>query len=81
MPFGEQVAVIYAVTNDYADEVPVRDIGEWEEGLLSFLRSTYPGALRAIEEQKVLDDEITSQLDEAAEAFNETWAAGRGQGE
>jgi F-type H+-transporting ATPase subunit alpha len=81
MPFGEQVAVIYAVTNDYADDVPVRDIGEWEEGLLAFLRSTYPGALRAIEEQKVLDDEITSQLDEAAEAFNETWAAGRGQGE
>ncbi|MFN2115873.1 MAG: F0F1 ATP synthase subunit alpha [Anaerolineae bacterium] len=74
MPFAEQVAVIYAVTNDYADYVPVADINDWEEGLLEFFRGTYPGVLRDIEEQKVLTDEIIAELDEACAAYNETWA-------
>jgi F-type H+-transporting ATPase subunit alpha len=73
MPFAEQVAVIYAVTNDYADDVAVADVKAWEDGLLEFLRGTYPGVLRAIEEIRVLGDDITVQLDEAAKAFNETW--------
>ena len=74
MPFPEQVAVIYAVTNNHADSVAVSSMGAWERALLEFLRSTYPGLLRRIEETRALDDETRSELDEAAKAFNQTWS-------
>ena len=36
---AEIVAVIYAGTKGYLDNVPVRDVTKWEQGLLSFLRN------------------------------------------
>jgi F-type H+-transporting ATPase subunit alpha len=78
MPFQEQVAVIYAVTHDHADRVPVAAIGAWEDALLQFLRVTYPSVLLDIEEKKVLDDEAQRDLEEAVKAFGGSWHAEHG---
>jgi F-type H+-transporting ATPase subunit alpha len=75
--FPNQVSVIYAVTNDFADGVAVDDVRDWQDGLLRFMKDTYPNVGRAIEEKKALDDELRAQLDEAIAAYNQTWEATR----
>jgi len=75
--FPNQVTVIYAVTNDFADGVAVDDVRDWQGGLLRFMKDTYPNVGRAIEEKKALDDELRAQLDEAIAAYNQTWEATR----
>ncbi len=76
--FPQQTTLIYAVTNDFADEVAAADVKEWEKGLVKFMAETYPNVGRLIDERKALDDEIRGLLDEALRAYNQSWAAMRG---
>ncbi|MCB9834396.1 MAG: F0F1 ATP synthase subunit alpha, partial [Planctomycetes bacterium] len=57
-PFAQQVQVIYAVTNDFADQVAVDDIKTWEQGLVKFMADTHSPTLAFDPERKALDDEI-----------------------
>ncbi len=74
-PFAQQVQVIYAVINGFADKVEVERVQEWEDGLAAFLADTYPNIGRAIDEKKALDDSITEPLKEACAAWNQQWEA------
>jgi F-type H+/Na+-transporting ATPase subunit alpha len=74
-PFPEQVAVIFAVTRNHADQVPLPRIKAWQEDLVRFLRGTYPAVLRQIEDRKVLDDDTTAQLEDAVKAHGASWTA------
>ncbi len=74
-PFAQQVTVIYAVTNDFADDVAVADIKAWEQGLVKFMHDTYPNVGRLIDERKSLDDELRGLLSEGIAAYNQTWFA------
>jgi len=76
--FPDQVQVIYAVTNNFADAVPVAEIKAWEEGLVKFFRDTFPDIGRLIEEKKQLDDDLRAQLDEALKSYSGTWETMRG---
>jgi F-type H+-transporting ATPase subunit alpha len=76
--FPDQVQVLYAVTNNYADEVPVADMKAWEEGLVRFLNGTYPDIGRSIGEKRALDDALTGALNEALASYDAQWSAGRG---
>jgi F-type H+/Na+-transporting ATPase subunit alpha len=73
-PFADQVQVLYAVTNNFADDVAVHDIKAWEEGLVKFLHGTFPDIGRAITDKRLLDADITSALDEALKTYNGQWA-------
>jgi F-type H+/Na+-transporting ATPase subunit alpha len=74
-PFPEQVAAIHAVTRNHADHVAIGSIKRWQEGLIAFLRGTYPGVLRQIAEERQLTEASTALLEEAVEAYNATWLA------
>ena len=39
MPVEEQVAILWAATNGYLDDVPVDDVREFEAGFLEYLRT------------------------------------------
>jgi F-type H+-transporting ATPase subunit alpha len=78
--FADQVQVIYAVTNNHADGVPVDGMKAWQDGLVKFMRDTYPNIGRDVEEKKQLDDDLRGQLDEALKAYNATWETMRGGG-
>ncbi|MBA3583759.1 MAG: F0F1 ATP synthase subunit alpha, partial [Gemmatimonadetes bacterium] len=69
MPVAEQIAVIYAVTKGYLDDVPVEDVRAFENDFLEFLRSSRPEALGKIREQKELNEEVEKALVDAIEAF------------
>lgn len=70
----EQVCVIYAGVNGYLDNLAVERVGEFEEGLLLFLRGEHAELLDAIWEKKALDDDLTGKLKAALEQFSKNFA-------
>jgi F-type H+-transporting ATPase subunit alpha len=71
-PLGveKQVAIIYAATKGYLDEVPVEDLRRYEEELYRHLEARATGVLTGIAEKKVLDDETKGALEAALVEFN-----------
>ncbi len=79
-PFADQVQVLYAVTNNFADDVPVTDIKAWEDGLVRFLHGTFPDIGRAIaREARRWTTTSPRRCDEALTSYNAQWAAERGR--
>ena len=66
---ANQVAIIYAVTNGYLDDIPVEDIKAFEKGLYDTLRDSYPDFVNAIHETGKLDDEMTEKLKDAITSY------------
>src|ERR671919_1879912 len=69
VPVEKQVAIIYAVTNGYLDDVKVPHIRQWERDLLEYLEASHPQVLKDIKAKKTLDDDITNRLKAAIAAF------------
>ncbi len=67
----KQVAIIYAATKGFLDEVPVESVGKYEEELYRFLESRHPAVLSGIAEKKILDDELKGALEAALKAFGQ----------
>jgi F-type H+-transporting ATPase subunit alpha len=62
VPLDHQVVLIYAVTHDFADEVPIEKMREWADGLLRFMDTVHPEIGRRIMETEELDQETEAQL-------------------
>jgi F-type H+-transporting ATPase subunit alpha len=75
MPVEKQVAVIYAVSNGYLDDVPVDRIRAWENGFLEHVSAHHDDVLETIRTEQKMTDEIESALVEAIEDYNETFDA------
>ncbi len=71
----EQVAVIYAGTNGYLDNLPVSAVGKFEAELLRNLRDKGKAILDGIREKKELTKELTVQLKDAIEVFAKGFTA------
>jgi F-type H+-transporting ATPase subunit alpha len=65
----EQVVVIWAGTNGYLDPLPVNKVREFEEGLLSLLRTKHADILNAIRDTRDLGDETAAKLKAAVETY------------
>lgn len=66
LPFEEQVAVIFAVTQGLLDTIEVAKIHEWEEGFLDYLRTQKSELLKTIRESGKLEDATSEALKKAA---------------
>jgi len=73
MPLENQVMVIYAGTNGFADNVPVERMQKWESELIRNLTTGYPGLGKDIAEKKQITPETEKKLREALDAFKTTW--------
>jgi F-type H+-transporting ATPase subunit alpha len=73
MPLENQVMVIYAGTNGYADNVPVERMQKWESDLIRNLTTAHPELGKAIAEEKQISPETEKKLRETLEAFKATW--------
>jgi len=69
MPVEEQVAILWAATNGYLDDVPVERVREFEAQVLEYLRSAHSDLLKRIATEKALSDELTAALRKAVENF------------
>jgi F-type H+-transporting ATPase subunit alpha len=70
----EEVAVIFAGGQGYLDDLPVSKVGEFEAGLLGYLRSKAPDVLSAIAKEKALSDDLRAKLKAAIDAFKKTFS-------
>jgi F-type H+-transporting ATPase subunit alpha len=75
MAVESQVAVIYAVTNGYLDQVPVERVRAWERGFLEYLSSRAPQVSAAIKTEGAISEDLERKLIEAIKAFTETFNA------
>jgi F-type H+-transporting ATPase subunit alpha len=75
VPVERQVAIIYAVTNGYLDDVDVAQIRKWERDFLSYLDASHGAILAGIKTKKALDDDLTTKLKAAIAQFKPLFVA------
>jgi len=75
LPVEEQVVAIYAGVNGYLDSVPTDKVTEFEQGLLSDIRSTGSTILEQIRTEKQITDDIKAKLNSAIGDFAKRFAA------
>ena len=69
MAAEDQVAVIWAATNGFLDDVPVAAIRRYEVEFLQYLKSKYAATVEQLRAKKELTDEIVTGLKTAANEF------------
>jgi F-type H+/Na+-transporting ATPase subunit alpha len=74
-----QVAVIYAVTNGYVDDLPVERMRQWELGFHETLAAKHADVLTGIREGKELTDEIVEKLSAAITEYTAAFKAELGR--
>ncbi|KAA0969748.1 F0F1 ATP synthase subunit alpha [Aureimonas fodinaquatilis] len=70
----EQVAVIFAGTQGYLDKLKVSEVGPFEQGLLTSLRTEHKEILTTIATEKALSDETRGKLKAAIDQFAKSFA-------
>src|SRR5881396_327410 len=70
-----QVALVYAGTNGYLDNIPVSDVGAFESELYAFTETRHPQVFRDIATKKQLDDQLKGALERAVKEFAGDFAA------
>jgi F-type H+-transporting ATPase subunit alpha len=70
LPAIEQVMSIYAGTEGYLDEVPVKDVPRWESEFLEFIRTVKSDLHQALQREKKMTDKIVTDLKAAINEFN-----------
>ncbi len=71
----DQVIVLFAGTNGFADEVPLEEMKTWEADLLRYMATSHPEVGKAITEEKRISNETEEKLRQALETFKNTWQA------
>ncbi|WP_343560543.1 F0F1 ATP synthase subunit alpha [Kiloniella sp. b19] len=69
----EQVAVIFAGVRGYLDALEVREVGRFEEKLLSELRGNGADILEEIRTKKALSGELEGKLKDFLDSFSKTF--------
>jgi F-type H+-transporting ATPase subunit alpha len=64
VPLDQQIMLIYAVTHNYADDVPLDQIRKWADGFLHFMDTVHPEVGHRIMETEKLDQETEGNLRE-----------------
>jgi F-type H+-transporting ATPase subunit alpha len=76
IPLEDQVAIIYAATNGYLDDVPVSKVGQWRQDFWQFLHTVHPEVGRLIYENRLdrrfPSDEVKNALENAIKEFKQT---------
>src|SRR3954465_3930691 len=76
-PLGieEQVAIVYAATKGFLDNVAIEDVRRYEDDLYRYLETSHPDVLSGILEKKTLDDEVKGAVEAALKDFGQTFLA------
>src|SRR5262249_16753946 len=73
IPVEVQVAVIWAVQNQYLDDVPVNRVKEFQTKWTEFIMTRKPQLLREIAREKELSDALKAEWKAGADEFKLTW--------
>jgi F-type H+/Na+-transporting ATPase subunit alpha len=73
MSLENQVIVIFAGTQGFADKVPLDQMRTWESTLIRYMESSHPDIVKGIAQKKRITDDIEKKLRDALRAFSSTW--------
>jgi F-type H+-transporting ATPase subunit alpha len=69
MPLEQQVAIVYAVTHGWLDDVPVEDVHAFEEAFHRYMCDQKPELMRTIATGDALSEETEAALQDAIKEF------------
>lgn len=73
VPVEEQVAILWAATNGYLDEIDIEKVSDFERGFIKYLKTAKGKPLQAILEEKVISDKTQKLLEDSVKAFKKTF--------
>ena len=74
MAVEHQVAILYALTNGYVDDVEVSEVRNWEKDFHKYLDSSAKEVVTLIAEKKELSDEVVAALEKAIRDYKDIYA-------
>jgi F-type H+/Na+-transporting ATPase subunit alpha len=74
MAVQHQVAILYALTNGFVDDVEVAEIRNWEKDFHKYLDSSAKEVITLIAEKKELTEEVVTALEKAIHDYKEIYA-------
>ena len=74
MPFEEQTVSIFAGTNGYLDDVAVNRVNDYEEQMLSYMRSEHADVLAEIRTSGKFEDDTKNKVVDALKTFAKQFA-------
>jgi len=74
VPLAEQVIVLFAALNGYADKVNVDRIKDWESALIRHINGVASDISKKIELEKVLSKDTEEKLRKTLDVFTTSWA-------
>jgi len=75
----KQIAMIFAGTNGFLDDLEVADCRPFEQVLYRYLDTSFSGLLGKIREKKAIDDDIRAELKQALDQAKDKFKADRGK--
>jgi F-type H+-transporting ATPase subunit alpha len=73
MPMAQQVAILYALTNGFIDDVAVEKVKVWENDFQKYMKSSGKKTLDLIAEKKELSEEVVASLEKDIKEFKEVY--------
>jgi len=74
MQLADQIAIIFAATNGYVDDLPVEQVRPFEAALIPFLHDRYGDAIHGINSSHELSPETEQKLKQGIEEFKGRFA-------
>lgn len=74
LPVEKEVAILYALTRGYLDDIKVEDLGRFESEYFAYLETTGKGAVEAIAKERALTPEVEALLKERVEEFKKIFS-------
>jgi len=75
MPVASQVAILFALTAGYLDDVPVENVQKWEKEFHEYMKDMKADVLSMIKEKKELTEEVEKKLKKAIEEYKEVYGS------
>ncbi len=76
MSVENQIAILYALTNGFVDEVAVEKIWKWETDFHKYMQTRQKKFMQELAEKKELTEEIVGKLEKAIKEFKEGYQGG-----
>jgi len=70
-----QVAILWAGTEGYLDDVPTEALKKFEDEYLAFVEKSFPDIVHNIENEKVISDATQAKMHESVKKFKEQFKA------
>ena len=75
MSMVEQVAVLFAATQGYIDDIPVESVNKFEVEFLRFMKDRKADVFKELGDKKAIDDELKATLIKAIDDFKQGFQA------